>query len=109
MPRSATANFSWEDGSMQSQDGVPMFDLILLNPPFHQRLVVDEALALGLFRSAAGKLTESGQLWVVCNRHLPHQKALKTLFLRCERVAEGPKFMLLRAERPRRRRRSSQT
>ena len=95
-PEEAQATFSWADGSTQEPEA-ECADLILLNPPFHQGRAVDEALAIGLFRRAGSSLTAGGALWVVCNRHLPHQRALQRLFQRCDRIAENPKFVLLRA------------
>ncbi|MEE2643831.1 MAG: methyltransferase [Myxococcota bacterium] len=83
-------------------DGIPpeehdVYDLILLNPPFHQGRAVDESLPLQLFKESARALKPSGVLWVVYNRHLPHQRALTRLFQIVERRYSGPKFLLVSA------------
>jgi len=72
-------------------------DLILCNPPFHQQNTVGTHIALRMFKQAKQVLRKGGELWVVANRHLGYQKALKSHFSQVILVAENEKFVILKA------------
>ncbi|MFF5809228.1 methyltransferase [Streptomyces sp. NPDC012746] len=83
-------------------DGVAMLDpgsvdLILNNPPFHSHQATTDATALRMFAQSRKVLRQSGELWVVANRHMGYHTHLKRLFGNCEVVASEPKFVVLRA------------
>lgn len=82
-------------------DGIPgdagRFDLILLNPPFHEGGVVGDHIALRLFRQASHHLSREGRLLVVGNRHLGYHKSLRRDFGRVSQLAADPKFVVFAA------------
>lgn len=86
-------------------DGVPGlsedlscgFDLILLNPPFHDGGVVGDHIALALFAQSAKTLKPGGRLLMVGNRHLGYHRTLKQSFSRVRQLASSPKFVVFEA------------
>jgi 23S rRNA (guanine1835-N2)-methyltransferase len=82
-------------------DGVPAevgaFDLILLNPPFHEGGVVGDHIALRLFQQAAQHLARDGQLLIVGNRHLGYHRSLKRYFPVVQQLQADPKFVVFSA------------
>ena len=73
-------------------------DLILCNPPFHQERVVGDHIAMRMFKQSAKVLSESGELFVVGNRHLGYHAKLKRWFSQVEQVGVHPKFVVLKAK-----------
>lgn len=82
-------------------DGLPAtdtrFDLILLNPPFHEGSVVGDHIALALFAQSAAMLAPAGRLLLVGNRHLGYHRTLKQSFSRVCQLASTPKFVVFEA------------
>ncbi|MGC8119352.1 class I SAM-dependent methyltransferase [Marinobacter sp. VGCF2001] len=78
-------------------EDMPDFDLILLNPPFHERGVVGDHIALRLFSGAAKHLAPGGRVLVVGNRHLGYHRSLRQYFNRVEQRAASPKFVVFEA------------
>lgn len=78
-------------------DDSPRYDLILLNPPFHEGGVVGDHIALRLFKQASRHLTPSGKLLVVGNRHLGYHRSLRRFFPTVEQRAANPKFVVFEA------------
>jgi len=72
-------------------------DLILCNPPFHERHVVTPVIAYSMFADARAVLRTGGQLLVVANRHLPYQRELRRLFRQHDLLAENKTFRIHRA------------
>jgi 23S rRNA (guanine1835-N2)-methyltransferase len=75
------------------------FDLIVCNPPFHQRGAVSDAVAFSLMRQARHHLNPEGELWVVGNRHLGYHLKMQRLFGNCQQLAAHPKFVVVRGVR----------
>lgn len=73
------------------------YKIILCNPPFHQQNVVGDFIAQQMFRDAKKALQQSGELWVIGNRHLGYSNSLKRLFGNCFAVAANNKFVVLKA------------
>lgn len=71
------------------------FDLIVCNPPFHQRGAVSDAVAFSLMRQAHHHLVTGGELWVVGNRHLGYHLKMQRLFGNCHQLAAHPKFVVV--------------
>jgi 16S rRNA (guanine1207-N2)-methyltransferase len=82
-------------GTLPSE--VPGFDLILLNPPFHEGGVVGDHIALALFEQSASVLATGGRLLMVGNRHLGYHRTLKQSFSRVRQLASAPKFVVFEA------------
>ena len=80
-------------------DGLANLDFVVVNPPFHQGGLEDRGLGQGLVATAAKVLKRSGTLWLVANRHLPYEAALKPLFLRVETRAEARGFKVIEAHK----------
>lgn len=94
----ARARFCWEDaGRFADADG---FDHVVTNPPFHAGRRPDPALGLAFIAAAARLLRPKGSLWLVANRHLPYEEALKVRYAAVTELAGTPAFKLLRADRP---------
>lgn len=74
-------------------------DLVLCNPPFHQQQVMNDFLALRMFRQAHRALKPGGELLMVGNRHLGYHVKLRRWFASVEQVAAHPKFVVLRARK----------
>jgi 16S rRNA (guanine1207-N2)-methyltransferase/23S rRNA (guanine1835-N2)-methyltransferase len=72
------------------------FDLILLNPPFHDGHVVGDHVARRLFRQSKQALNVGGELRVIGNRHLGYHKLLGKLFGKVEVLGSNQKFVVWR-------------
>lgn len=83
-------------GSGLSSDG---YDLILLNPPFHQGTAIETDTAAGLMRTAAKLLAPGGQVLTVFNSHLRYRDALERHIGPSEQVARTSKFTVVRSRR----------
>jgi 16S rRNA (guanine1207-N2)-methyltransferase len=94
-PRS-TFSFCHADG-ISADEGE--FDLILLNPPFHQGGVVGDHIALALFAAARHHLRPGGRLLLVGNRHLGYHRSLGRFFTQVRQLDATPKFVVLEASR----------
>lgn len=77
--------------------GVGPFDLILLNPPFHEGGVVGDHIALRLFEQASQYLKPDGSLLMVGNRHLGYHRSLRRYFSSVDQLDASPKFVVFRA------------
>ncbi len=93
------ARFSF--AARHSLDGVPSAsaDLILNNPPFHQRHATTDATALTMFADAHRVLRRGGELMVIGNRHLGYHTKLKRLFGGYRLVAEDKKFVIWQVQK----------
>ena len=94
-PRS-TFSFRHADG-ISADEGE--FDLILLNPPFHEGGVVGDHIALALFAAARRYLRPGGRLLLVGNRHLGYHRSLGRFFPQVRQLDANPKFVVLEASR----------
>ncbi|WP_348944991.1 methyltransferase [Chitinibacter sp. FCG-7] len=74
------------------------FDLILINPPFHQQNTVTTDIALSMFAQARRCMRADSELWIVANRHLNYQQDLKRWFKSVECVAQNAKFVIIKAK-----------
>lgn len=94
-------NFPGCPASFEHADGIDhltqSFDLILLNPPFHEGGVVGDHIALRLFRAAAAHLNPGGSMVMVGNRHLGYHRSLRKFFPALEQLDANPKFVVFRA------------
>jgi len=74
-------------------------DLVLNNPPFHDRNAVDDAVAWRMFTEARRVLKPGSEVRVVGNRHLGYHIKLKKVFGNCRVVGSDPRFVVLAAIR----------
>ena len=73
------------------------FDLVLLNPPFHEGGIVGDHIALALFRQVARHLVRGGSMLLVGNRHLGYHKSLRRYFSGTRQLDANRKFVVFRA------------
>lgn len=90
----AGAEFHHGDGIPSD---APAFDLILLNPPFHEGGVVGDHIALRLFQQAAKHLAPGGRMLMVGNRHLGYHRSLRRYFPQVRQLVADPKFVVFEA------------
>ncbi|MBW7470318.1 class I SAM-dependent methyltransferase [Marinobacter sp. F4218] len=99
--RNVSAAFPDSPASFEHADGIAgsagLFDLILLNPPFHEGGVVGDHVALRLFAQAAKHLSPGGRLLMVGNRHLGYHRSLRRFFPQVRQLDASPKFVVLEA------------
>jgi len=91
-----SAEFLHQDG-LSGREG--RFDLVLLNPPFHDGGAVGDHIALRLFRQAARQLAGDGRLLLVGNRHLGYHRSLRRWFGRVRQLDADPSFVVFEAGR----------
>lgn len=94
------ASFHWADVTQFKPD--QPYGGIVMNPPFHTGRAADPALGIAFIAAAARALTGSGQLWMVANRHLPYETALRDRFKTVEELGGDAAFKLFHATRPKR-------
>ncbi len=90
----ATAEFVHYDGVSPDSGH---FDLVLLNPPFHEGGIVGDHIALALFRQVARHLVRGGSMLLVGNRHLGYHKSLRRYFSDTRQLDANRKFVVFRA------------
>ena len=73
------------------------FDVIALNPPFHQGQSVSYITAERLIAEAAKLLAPGGQLYIVANRFCPYERTLNQLFPAFQQLRETSSFKVLKA------------
>lgn len=92
------ARFHWADARRFVAEAP--FDAVVTNPPFHEGRAADPGLGAAFIAAARRVLSPGGTLWLVANRHLPYEPALKTAFREVEEVAGTGAFKVMRATRP---------
>jgi 16S rRNA (guanine1207-N2)-methyltransferase len=95
------ARFHWSDATALGRGPAP-FDAVICNPPFHQGRAAEPRIGAGFIAAAARILKPTGTLFLVANRQLPYEAALKDSFGQVERVSEDRAFKVFVAARPRR-------
>lgn len=95
--------FFWADATGFDPDAP--YDVVVSNPPFHAGRAGEPGLGQAFIAAAASMLKPSGSFWMVANRHLPYEAALRAHFAEIREVSGTPGFKLLQAAKPRRLRR----
>lgn len=72
-------------------------DLVLCNPPFHDRATLSTDAAHRMFATAGRVLRPGGELWTVFNTPLRYRPALERLVGPTEHVAQNPRFTVTRS------------
>jgi 16S rRNA (guanine1207-N2)-methyltransferase len=74
-------------------------DLVVLNPPFHDRTSVRTDTAHRMFAAAGRLLRPGGELWTVFNTPLRYRAALARAVGPTQHVAQDPRFTVTRSVR----------
>ena len=94
----ARAEFHWADATTVRLP--KLMEHVVMNPPFHAGRDADPALGLAFIGAAARALAPDGVLWLVANRHLPYDRALKALFREVQEIGGDAAFRVTRAAYP---------
>ncbi|MBB3976476.1 16S rRNA (guanine1207-N2)-methyltransferase [Rhizobium azooxidifex] len=87
------ARFYWQD--LTAEPPRDHYDLIVMNPPFHEGHAADHGLGAGMIRMAAKSLKVGGRLLLVANRGLPYEPVLKEAFKESGEVCRNARFKVL--------------
>ena len=79
--------------------GLGEFDLILLNPPFHQGTAIETETAAALMATAAEHLAPGGQVLTVFNSHLRYRGRLESMIGPSRQLARNKKFTVIASRR----------
>lgn len=97
LPASVVPRFFWHD--LQAEEVRYRYDLIVMNPPFHQRRAAEPDIGQGIIKSAAVALKAGGRLYMVANRQLPYERTLAEAFSSHTEIARNGLFKVLSARR----------
>lgn len=93
----AACTFHWHD---VTQGLAGTYDFVITNPPFHAQGRADRPdIGQRFIAVAAEALKPGGRLWLVANRHLPYEAALRGHFATVRKVAERDGFKVIEAVR----------
>jgi 16S rRNA (guanine1207-N2)-methyltransferase len=88
--------FHWHDVTT----GLPViYDVIVMNPPFHTGQATDVDLGRAFLKIAAASLKRGGKLLLVANRQLPYEAALEASGLAWRKITEDRIYKILSAEK----------
>lgn len=73
------------------------FDVVITNPPFHQGVGVDYAVANQFVQGAARVLSRGGRLFLVANRHLRYTELIRGAFGNVATVYADSRYQVLTA------------
>lgn len=99
VPTPIKARLHWQD--VTAGLGSATYDVIVMNPPFHDGRDAQHQLGLKFITAAALALRGTGDLWLVANKHLPYEKLMTELFEHARTVAESHGFKVLHGTKPR--------
>ena len=94
------ARFHWADVTLFQPEAA--YDAIVSNPPFHIGRQADPALGRGFIAAAARMLSPRGRFFMVANRHLPYEDALKAAFGTGRLLGELEGYKIYEAAKPKR-------
>lgn len=83
------------DAADSAVAAVGEFDLVVLNPPFHQGTTVETDTAEALMATAAAHLTPGGRVITVFNSHLRYRDRLEAIIGPSEQLARNKKFTVV--------------
>ncbi|WP_402466953.1 class I SAM-dependent methyltransferase [Isoptericola aurantiacus] len=93
----ATAGLDRSDAAAGLPDASA--DVVLLNPPFHDRAAVSTDAAHRMFAAAGRILRPGGELWCVYNTRLRFRGSLNRAVGPTEHVAQDPRFTVTRSRK----------
>ena len=87
------ARYFWQD--LVGEEVKDKYDLIIMNPPFHEGHAADPAIGQAFIRRAAGALKIGGQVLLVANRGLPYEPVLAESLKASGEVCRNARFKVL--------------
>jgi 16S rRNA (guanine1207-N2)-methyltransferase len=94
---SLQTRYHWLD--LAREDVKARYDLVVMNPPFHEGHAAEPGLGQALIRKAADSLRPGGDLLLVANRGLPYEPVLKELFRSSGETARNARYKVLWAKK----------
>ncbi|MDF2119661.1 class I SAM-dependent methyltransferase [Roseiarcaceae bacterium H3SJ34-1] len=91
------ALFLWADA--RTVKDVSNLDFVVMNPPFHEGGLENQALGQTFVQRAAAILRKGGICWLTANRHLPYEVILKPLFKHGSMIAEADGYKIYQAQK----------
>jgi 16S rRNA (guanine1207-N2)-methyltransferase len=88
-----SARYVWQD--LAREEVKHRYDLIVMNPPFHEGHAAEPQLGQAMIKTAANALKVGGELLLVANRGLPYEPVLKELFKTSGEVARNARYKVL--------------
>jgi len=89
--------FHWRD--LLQEPVARQYDLIVMNPPFHQGRAAEPTIGQGMIRAASAALKPGGRLLMVANRGLPYEAVLTSSFAATGETCRDDRFKVLWAKR----------
>ena len=74
-------------------------DFVVMNPPFHEGGLENQALGQTFVQRAAAILRKGGACWLTANRHLPYEAILKPLFRHVAPIADANGYKIYQARK----------
>jgi 16S rRNA (guanine1207-N2)-methyltransferase len=75
------------------------YELIVMNPPFHQGRAAEPDIGKAMIAAAAGALKPGGRLFMVANRGLPYGRLLAEKFKDVAELARDDRYQVFSARR----------
>lgn len=92
-----TTRFFWQD--LASEPPKEKYDLVIMNPPFHEGHAAEPSIGAAMIKAAAESLRGGGDLLMVANRGLPYEPVLGAHFKQHGEVCRNARFKVLWAKR----------
>jgi 16S rRNA (guanine1207-N2)-methyltransferase len=89
--------FHWRD--LLQEPVARQYDLIVMNPPFHQGRAAEPTIGQGMIRAASAAMKPGGRLLMVANRGLPYEPTLASTFAAAGETCRDDRFKVLWARR----------
>ncbi len=88
-----STRFFWQD--LASEPVKEKYDLVIMNPPFHEGHAAEPSLGQTMIAVAAGALRSGGRLMLVANRGLPYEPVLAANFRESGETCRNARFKVL--------------
>ncbi|MBB4571259.1 class I SAM-dependent methyltransferase [Rhizobium leucaenae] len=89
--------FFWHD--LASEPVKDKYDLVIMNPPFHEGHAAEPSLGQAMIKAASSALRSGGRLMLVANRGLPYEPVLAENFREHGETCRNARFKVLWAKK----------
>ncbi len=97
LPDAPEFGFFWHD--LVGEEVERKYDLIVMNPPFHQGRATEPGIGQAMIKAASSALKSGGRLLMVANRGLPYEQALTAAFKDLRELRNEGGFRVIAARR----------